>query len=92
METTVSYLLQKHISSKQKESEIKYYALCLGNIQKILRLIIRKKTGLKGIVKFFWVDFNPIDINDVLDTHIYLMKKTCVKKCLELLNKCLLYY
>ena len=53
METTVSYLLQKHISSKQKESEIKYYALCLGNIQKILRLIIRKKTGLKGIVKIF---------------------------------------
>ena len=31
-----------------------------------------KKTGLKGSVKFFSVDFNPIDTNDILD----LMKKT----------------
>ena len=53
METTVSYLLQKHISSKQKESEIKYYALCLGNIQKILRLIIRKKNRIKRNCKIF---------------------------------------
>ena len=26
-----------------------------------------KKTGLKGSVKFFSVDFNPIDTNDILD-------------------------
>ena len=30
-----------------------------------------KKTGLKGIVKFFSVYFNPIDTNDVLDIHKY---------------------
>ena len=35
-----------------------------------------KKTGLKGSVKFFSVDFNPIDTNDILDIHKYLMKKT----------------
>ena len=34
-----------------------------------------KKTGLKGVVKFFSVDFNPID-NDILDIHKYLMKRT----------------
>ena len=28
-----------------------------------------KKTGLKGVVNFFFVDFNPIDKNDILDTH-----------------------
>ena len=34
------------------------------------------KTGLKGIVKLFSVDFNPIDTNDILDIHKYLMKGT----------------
>ena len=34
-----------------------------------------KKTGLKGVVKFFSVDFNPFDTNDTLDIHKYLMKR-----------------
>ena len=34
------------------------------------------KMGLKGVVKFFSVDFNPIDTNDILDIHKYLMKIT----------------
>ena len=36
MEATVSYLLmlQKYINSKQKNSEMKDYTLCLGNISK----------------------------------------------------------
>ena len=34
----------------------------------------KKKTGLKGVVKRFSVDFNPIDTNDILDIHKYLMK------------------
>ena len=29
---------------------------------------------MKGVVKFFSVDFNPIDANDNLDIHKYLMK------------------
>ena len=33
-----------------------------------------KKAGLKGIVKFFPVDFNPIDNIDILDIHKHLMK------------------
>ena len=33
-----------------------------------------KKTGLKGSVKFFSVDFNPIDTNNILDILRYAMK------------------
>ena len=39
--------------------------------QKILQLIIWKKTGLKGVVKFFSVDFNPIDTNDITTDNLY---------------------
>ena len=35
---------------------------------------MKKKTGLKGVVKFFSVDFNYIDLNSILDIHEYLMK------------------
>ena len=35
-----------------------------------------KKAGLKGFVNLFSVDFNPIDTNDILDIHKYLMKRT----------------
>ena len=36
--------------------------------QRFLQLIIRrKKTRLKGIIKFIFVGFNPIDTNDILD-------------------------
>ena len=75
MEATVSYLLilQKYI--KAKNSEIKDYTLRLRNISKDFTINNMKKTWLKGIVKFFSVDFNPIDINDVLDTHRYLMTR-----------------
>ena len=34
-----------------------------------------KEIGLKGILKFCTVDFNPIDNNDVLDIHRYLIKR-----------------
>ena len=55
MEATVSYLLipQNYINSKQKNSEIKDYALCLGNVSKDFTISNIKKTGLKGVVNFF---------------------------------------
>ena len=37
---------------------------------------MKKKTGLKGVVNVFSVYFNPIDTNDILDIHKYLMKGT----------------
>ena len=45
MEATVCYLLmlQKYINSKQKNSEIKDYALCLGNISKDFTINNMKK-------------------------------------------------
>ena len=50
---------------KAKDSEIKNYALCLGNISKDFAINNMKKTGLKGSVNFFSVDFNPVDTNDI---------------------------
>ena len=82
---TVSYLLmrQKYINS-QNDSEIKGYTLCLVNIWKCFKINnMKKKTRLKASVKFFSVAFNPIDTNDILDLHKYLMKKNMIKKCLE---------
>ena len=61
---------------KTKTSGIKDYALCLGNISKDFTINNMKKTGLKGVVKLFSLDFNPVDTNDILDIHKYLMKRT----------------
>ena len=35
----------------------------------------KKKTGLKEIVKFFSVDFNPTHANDIWNIHKYLIKR-----------------
>ena len=49
--------------------------MCLGNILKDFTINSIEKTGLKGSVLFFSVDFNPIDTNDILDILRYLMKR-----------------
>ena len=77
----------KYINSKQKKSKIKDYTLCLGNISKDFTINNMKKTGLKGIVKLFSVDFNPTDTSDVLDIHKYLMKRIWYKIMFELIKK-----
>ena len=41
---------------KAKDSEIKPYLLCLGNIFKDVTISNLKKAGLKGNVQFFSVD------------------------------------
>ena len=46
-----------------------------------------KKTGLKGSVKLFSVDFNAIDTNNILDIHKYLMKGTQHIKMFGLIKK-----
>ena len=61
---------------KTKDSEIKDYTLCLGNISKHFTINNMKNTDLKGTVKVFSVDYNAIDTNDILDMHRYLMKRT----------------
>ena len=61
---------------KTKHSEIKDYAPCLGNISKNFLINQMKKTELKGVLIFLCVEFNPIDTNNILDIHKYLMKRT----------------
>ena len=63
------------IKFKAKDSEIAAYPLCLGNISKDWSADNMKKTGLKGYVYDFSVDYNAIAVSDVLDIHKYLMKK-----------------
>ena len=46
-----------------------------------------KITGLKVVLNFFSVDFNPIDTNDILDIHKYLIKRTRYKIMFELFKK-----
>ena len=45
---------------KAKNSEIKDYALCLGNFSKYFTINEMKKTGLKGVLKSFFVYFNRV--------------------------------
>ena len=93
MEATASYLLmlQNYIISKQKNSEIEDYALCLGNISIEFTFSNmkkkKKKTGLKRVVKVCSVDFNPVDTNDILDIHKYSMKRTWYKEIFGLIKK-----
>ena len=49
--------------------------LCLGNISEDWSVDDLKKTGLKGHVYDFSVDYNAIAVSDILDIHKYLMKK-----------------
>ena len=59
MVSAASYflMLQKYINSKQKISEIKGYALCLGKKNFLKDFTInkmkKKKTGLKGVENFY---------------------------------------
>ena len=58
---------------KAKDSDIKDHTLFLSNLSKCFTINNTKKTRLKGTAKFFSVDFNPIDANDI---YKYLTKKT----------------
>ena len=45
---------------------------CLGNISKDITINNTKKTGLKGAVNFFSVDFNSINTNHIHKYFRYL--------------------
>ena len=64
------------IKFKAKDSEITAYPLCLENISKDWSVNNMEKTGLKGYVYDFSVDYNAIAVADILDIHKYLMKKS----------------
>ena len=70
------------IKFKAKDSAVTAYPLCLGNISKDLSVGNMKKTGLKGYVYDFSVDYDAIAVADILDIYKYLMKKN------EIVSKC----
>ena len=60
---------------KAKDSEIVANPLCLGNISKDWTVDNTKKTGLNGQVYDFSVDYDAIEVDDILGIPNYLMKK-----------------
>ena len=74
--STFLFVIDTKISQfKAKDSEIKDYKLCLGNISKDFTINNMKKNSIKRNWKNFLVDFNPIDTYDILDIHKYLMNR-----------------
>ena len=63
------------IKFKAKDSEIKPYLLCLGNISKDFDRTYMEKTRLTGYIHDFSVDYKAITNDKILDIHKYLMKK-----------------
>ena len=74
-------VLQKY-KNMAKNSEIKPYPFCLGNISKDFTANSIKKTGLNGCVYDFPVEY-IIDTSKIINIHKYLMKKHEIKQCLE---------
>ena len=60
---------------KIKDSEIVASPLCLGNISKDWSTDNMKKTGFKGYVYDFSVNYDAISVDDIKDIHKYLMEK-----------------
>ena len=60
---------------------------CLGNVSKDFAINNMRRTVLKEGVKFFPVGFNPIDTNNILDVHKYLMKGAWFKIMFGLIKK-----
>ena len=60
---------------KAKDSEIKAYALYLGNISKDWSNDNMKKTRFNGYIYDFSTDDSAIDVVNIKDIHKYLMKK-----------------
>ena len=62
------------IKFKAKYPEVVATPLCLGNISKDWSVDNMVKTGLRGYVYDFSVDYHAIAVDDVLEIHNYLMK------------------
>ena len=60
---------------KGKDYEIVATPLCLENISKDWSADNMKITGFNRYVYNFRVDYDTTDVDDILDIHIYLMKK-----------------
>lgn len=54
---------------KEKDSQLREKPLCFGNILKDFTVDNIRKTALCGYMYDFSVDYNSIDIDDVLGIH-----------------------
>ena len=92
MEEIIIYLLMKQIilNLKQQIFKIAAIPLCLGNISEDFSTVNMKKTGLHGYVYDFSVNYDAIEVSDILDIHKLLMREWHIIKCLDLLRECLL--
>ena len=59
-----------------KDSKLVAAPLCLGNISKDWLVDNMKTIGLNGYVYDFSVDYDAIAVDDIVDIHNYLMKKS----------------
>ena len=59
---------------KAKDSKIVARPLCLGNISKDWSTDDMEKTGFKGYVYDFSVDYDAIAVDNIKDIHKYFMK------------------
>ena len=60
---------------KAKDSEIVLNDLCLRNVSKDFSASNMKKAGFNGYIYDFSIDFDAIDVDDILNIHKYLMRK-----------------
>ena len=60
---------------KAKDSDIKPYALCLGNNSKGFTVNNMKKLGLRDSSSIFSIGYVTINVSDIINIHKYLMKK-----------------
>ena len=58
-----------------KDSKIVETPLCLGRISKYFFVDNMRNSGLNGYVYDFSVDYNDAAVDDIIDIHMYLMKK-----------------
>ena len=58
-----------------KDPEIVPNNLSLGNVSKDFSASNMKKTEFNGYIYDFSVDYDAINVDDILDIHKYLMKK-----------------
>ena len=64
---------------KAKDSEIVATPLCLANIWKDWSVDKMKKTGLNGYVHDFSFDYDAVAVDEILDIHKHLMKKSNIE-------------
>ena len=81
MEISFLFVNSKEIHKfKAKDSEIMPYPLCLGGPSKDFEVGYMRAGRLIEYVYDFSVDYGAIAVDDILDIHKYLMKKSCVCK------------